>query len=166
MSQVIGNAPPYNAPYFFAQAIPGLIADSTMVKNVDSWACDVTNIQFGVVCSRSAAASMKVVPGGTLPVGISVHDHLIASRGGYTQYDAVSVLSRGRIWAKCDATLTGIVDGAPLYFVPATGAVSATATGNTAIPKAVFRSAPASIFDMLGGAAVNVAVVEFNYPTI
>lgn len=164
MSQVISNSPPYNAPYFFAQAIPGLIADSTDVKNVDTFACGATAIGFGLVCSRNGAASMTVVPGGALPVGISVHDHLIASRGGYIQYDAVSVLSRGRIWAALLNT-TGILDGAPVFFDAATGKVNTTGSG-TAIPKAVFRSAPASIFDLLGGAAVNVAIVEFNYPTI
>ena len=166
MSQTISGSPPYVAPYFYAQAFAGMLADSTDVKDVNTFACDVNPIPFGVVVGRTAANSMKVGVGGTMPVGLSIHDHLIASRGQYNQYDAVSVLTRGRAWALLDATTTGVLDGAPVYFVPATGAASATATGNTAIPRAIFRSPPASVFNLLGGAAVNVAVIEFNYPML
>src|SRR5215472_9713291 len=160
MSQSISGPVPYVTPYFFAQAFAGMLADANDGKNVDTFACGTNPVGFGVVVSRTAAAALTVQVGGALPVGITVHDHLIASRGGYTQYDAVSVISRGRVWALCDATLTGIADGAAVYYVAATGAVSATSAGNTAIPRAVFRSAPASVFNLHGGAATNVAVVE------
>lgn len=163
MSQTIGNTPPYSSTYFFAQAIPGLIADSTDVKNVDTFAAN-TAIGFGLIVSRTAAAALTVTPGGTANfVGISLHDHLIASRGGYNQYDAVSVMSRGRAWCLVTGATTGLTDGAPVYVTP-TGGVSAIATGNTLLIHAVFRSAPAAIFDVLGGASVNVAVVELHYP--
>ena len=163
MSQTISGSPPYNAPYFYAQAMAGMKADS-MDDNVETLACGAAAIGFGLVCARSASASQIIVPGGAagLIAGVTLHDHLIASRGGYTQYDAVSVLTRGRVWAVVD-TVTGVVDGAPVYYTAATGAVNNTNT-NPAVPHAIFRSAPASVFNMLGGTAVNVAVVELHYP--
>jgi hypothetical protein len=165
MSQTISGSPPYNAPYFYGQAMAGMKADSSN-DNVDTFACGVTGIGFGVVCGRLSAGSMVVAPGGTAPleVGITLHDHLIASRGGYTQYDAVSVLNRGRVWAVVD-NVTGVQDGAAVYFTTSTGAVN-TVNTNPALTNAVFRSAPASVFNMLGGTAVNVAVVELHYPLV
>lgn len=166
MSQTVGGSAPYTPPYFFAQAFAGMKADS-MDDNVDTFACGATAIGFGLVVSRTAAGAMTVAPGlATLHVGVALHDHLIASRGGYTQYDAVSVLTRGRAWCVLSDT-TGVVDGAAVMVETTTGKVNqAGTTGFTALTNAVFRSAPASVFDMLGGAAVNVAVVELHYPNV
>jgi len=165
MSQTVSGVPPYNAPYFYAQAMPGMKADS-MDDNVDTFACGATAIGFGLVVSRTVAAGMTVAPGGTAPLalGIALHDHVIASRGGYTQYDAVSVLRRGRAWCVVDDG-TGVVDGAGVFFTTATGKVNTVGT-NVALANAVFRSPPASVFDLLGGAAVLVAVVEMHYPMV
>jgi hypothetical protein len=162
MSQTISGSAPYVPPNFYAQALPGMIADS-IHNNVDTFACDTAPIGFGLVAGRVAAASMKIKPGGTAPIGITLYDHVIASRGGFTQYDAVSCLTRGRVWAVVDSA-TNVDDGVYVYFVPATGTVNATPTGNTALPKAIFRSKTASVFNLLGGAPVLVAVVELGYP--
>jgi hypothetical protein len=163
MSQTISGSPPYNAPYFYAQAMPGMKGDS-MEDNVETFACGAVAIGFGLIASRTAANSIIIAPGGTTNfVGISLHDHLIASRGGYTQYDAVSTLTRGRAWCVVGGATTGLLDGAPVY-VLANGQVSAISTGNTLLLHSIFRTASASVFDLLGGTAVNVALVEMHYP--
>lgn len=165
MSQTISGSAPYNPPYFFAQAMPGMKADS-MDDNVDTFACGATAIPFGVVCGRTATAALTLAPGGTAPlaVGIALHDHVIASRGGYTQYDAVSVLRRGRAWCVV-SDITGVIDGAAVYFVTANGQVN-TINTNPALTNAIFRSAPAAVFDLLGGASVNIAIVEMHHPLV
>jgi len=166
MSQTISGSAPYNPPYFFAQAMPGMKADS-MDDNVETWACGATAIGFGLVVGRTGAGLMTVAPGTALKVGISLHDHVIASRGGYTQYDAVSVLTRGRVWCQLATDATGVVDGAAVMYETATGKVNvAGTTGFVALTNAIFRSAPASVFDMLGGTAVSIAIVEMHYPLV
>jgi len=165
MSQTITGPVPYNAPYFYAQAMPGMKADS-MDDNVESWACGAAPIGFGLICGRTATGAMTIIPGGPAPllIGASIHDHVIASRGGYTQYDAVSILTRGRVWCVVDVA-TGVADGAPVFYSAATGAVNNTNT-NVALVNAVFRSGVASVFALLGGAPATVAIVEMHYPLV
>lgn len=164
MSQTVtGN--PYNM--WQPQAFVGMKADSTDVANVDTFACGTTPIPFGVVVSRTAAAALTVVPGGaTNVVGISLHDHLVGSRGSFTQYDAVNVINRGRVWASVLAT-AGIADGVAVTYDTATGKVSAG--GANALTGAVFRSAaitlPDGTYAWEGGTMTALgAVVEFNWP--
>jgi hypothetical protein len=160
MSQSV-TAGPYHA--YQGQAIIGMKADS-MDDNVDTFAA-AAPIPVGVVVSRVAAFDMKVQAGGTAMVGIALHDHIIGSRGGYIQYDAVSVLTRGRVWAKVkDAT--NVEDGVYVHYDPATGEVGTT---GTKLVNAVFRSKAVPLPDVNevvwgDGTSPLGAIVELHYP--
>src|SRR4051812_933419 len=164
MSQTV-TAGPYNA--YQSQAMIGMKADS-MDDNVDTFAA-AAPIPFGVVVSRVSTANLKVQKGGTAFVGIAIHDHIIGSRAGYIQYDAVSVLTRGRVWAKLKSAVN-VQDGAYVGFDATTGEVSAwPAPGGTKLLNAVFRSASASLPDaaqvIWGDGTTSLgAVVELHYP--
>lgn len=149
-------------------AIPGMKADS-MFDNVDSYSARAA-INFGVVVG-STGTTIKVGASNTNMKGIALHDHLIGSRGGYNENDAVSVLTRGRAWARVAGAGTGIADGAKV-FVTTAGLVQATnAGGGVEMPNAKFRGptvALGSAADVVwGGTAgnVNCAVVELHDPT-
>src|SRR3954464_13846056 len=160
MSQTITGGP-YNA--YQSQAMIGMKADS-MDDNVDTFAA-AAPIPVGVVVSRVAPADMKVQAGGAAMVGIALHDHIIGSRGGYLQYDAVSVLTRGRVWAKVSSA-TNVADGVYVHYDPATGEVGTT---GTKLVNAVFRSAAVSLPDVnevvWGDGLTSLgAIVELHYP--
>jgi hypothetical protein len=142
----------------------GMKADS-MDDNVDTFAA-AAPIPVGVVVSRVAPADMKVQAGGAAMVGIALHDHIIGSRGGYLQYDAVSVLTRGRVWAKV-SDATNVEDGTYVHYDPATGMVAA-GTG-TKLINAVFRSKAVPLPDVNqvvwgDGTSPLGAIVELHYP--
>ena len=85
--------------------------------------------------------------GGANPVGIALHDHLIGSRAGYHQYDAVSVLTRGKAWCQvAPGAEAPIDDGIYVGFDPATGMVNST--GGAVLPNAVFRSKAIAVYDI------------------
>jgi hypothetical protein len=153
-------APP--APYgnYMNPAFAGMKGDSTE-DQVATFAANAA-IGFGLVCSRTAAAALTVVAGGTIPIGVSLHDHTIASRGGYMQYDAVSILEKGKAWCQV-ADPVNVVDGAYVAF-DATGKVQfTTGAGFTVLPKAVFRSAAIDVYDITYSTTTKVALVELNY---
>jgi hypothetical protein len=160
MSQTITGAP-YSA--YQSQAMIGMKADS-MDDNVDTFAA-AAPIPVGVVVSRVAPFDLKVQAGGTAMVGIALHDHTIGSRGGYIQYDAVSVLTRGRCWVRLSSA-TNVDDGVYVHYNPADGTCAAT---GTKLLNAVFRSKAASLPDasqVVWGSGVTTlgAVVELHYP--
>jgi len=151
-------APP--APYgnYMNPAFAGMKGDSTE-DQVATFAANAA-IGFGLVCSRTAAGALTIVAGGALPIGVSLQDHTIASRGGYTQYDAVSILEKGKAWMLVkDAT--NVDDGVYVNFDPATG--QATAGTGTVLPKAVFRSKAISVYDITYTTTTLVALVELSY---
>lgn len=160
MSQTVSTGP-YSV--YQSQAMIGMKADS-MDDNVDTFAA-AAPIPFGVVVSRVAPFDQKVQAGGAAFVGIAIHDHVIGSRGGYLQYDAVSTLTRGRCWAKVkDAT--NVDDGVYVHYDPATGEVGTT---GTKLLNAVFRSKAVSLPDVnevvWGDGNLSLgAVVELHYP--
>src|SRR6187399_3121255 len=82
-------------------AYAGMKGDS-MDDNVDTFACGVAPIGFGLVVTRTASGLLTVLAGGPAPLlaGVALHDHIIAAKGGYTQYDAVSVMNRGKVWCQ------------------------------------------------------------------
>ena len=137
MSQSVTHGP-YSV--YQSQAMIGMKADS-MNDNVDTFAA-AAPIPFGVAVGRVAPFDMKVQAGGTAFVGVAIHDHIIGSRGGYLQYDAVSVLTRGRCWVRLNDPLN-VADGVYAHFDPATGEFYAAAGGpGIKMINAVFRSGP------------------------
>jgi hypothetical protein len=142
-------------------AFAGMKGDA-MDDNVDTFAASAA-IGFGLVVSRTVAAALTVAAGGAIPVGVSLHDHTVASRGGYAQYDAVSVMNRGKVWCQV-ADPTNVVDGAYVAFEAATGKVQfTTGAGFNALPKAIFRSAAIAVYDINYTTTTNVALVELHY---
>jgi hypothetical protein len=167
MSQTLENLGPYQ--YYQYPAMVGMKADS-MFDNVDSFACGATSIPFGVVVSSNPANGIIIRPGGTVPNvrGISLHDHLVGSRGHYWEYDAVSTLTRGRVWAKIKAgeAITNMRDGLAVFYDTATGEITAT---GTRLPNAVFRSNAIALPDAAQvvwatGAMQYSAIVELHHP--
>jgi len=143
---------------YMSVAFAGMKGDS-MDDNVDTFACAANPIGFGLVVGRTAPFVLTIQPGGTAPVGISLHDHIIASRGGYAQYDAVSVMNRGKVWCQCSAA-TNVEDGTYVRFDPATGQVNTT---GTILSNAVFRSKAISVYDITYTTTTLIALVEMHY---
>jgi hypothetical protein len=119
-------------------------------------------IGFGLVVGRTAPHLLTVQVGGANPVGVSLHDHTVASRGGYLQYDAVSVMSQGAVWCQVTpADASSVDDGIYVFADPATGMVG-TATG-AALPKAVFRSKAIDVYDITYTTTTKIALVQLSY---
>ena len=154
--------PPNPYGLYLQPAFAGMKGDS-MDDNVDTFACGVDPFGFGLVVSRTAPHLLTVMMGGANPVGIALHDHLIGSRLQYHQYDAVSVLTRGRAWCQvAPGAEAPIDDGIYVGFDPATGMVNST--GGTALPNAVFRSKAIAVYDITYTLTTNIALVEMHYP--
>jgi hypothetical protein len=160
MSATVPQTNPYHM--YLQPAYAGMKGDS-MDDNVDTFACFSVPIPFGVVVGRTAPHLLTVQPGGADPVGISLHDHTVASRGSYTEFDAVSTLTRGRAWCKVIAAdAAAIEDGIYVTFDPATGEVG-SATG-TPLPNAVFRTKAIDVYDITYTTTTPIALVEMHYP--
>jgi hypothetical protein len=156
--QVVANS----YAQYLSVAFAGMKGDS-MDDNVDTFACATNPIGFGLVCSRTVAGALTIAQGGAIPIGVSLHDHTIASRGGYIQYDAVSVMNRGKVWCQVGTDTANIVDGAYVAYETATGKVLFTPTGNTVLPKAIFRSGVVAVYDITYTTTTNIALVELHY---
>lgn len=165
MSQTLENLGPY-ASYQYP-AIVGMKADS-MFDNVDTFACDdEEGIDFGVVVSSETTGTIRVKTGGGVEHvrGMALHDHIIGSRGGYMKYDAVSTLTRGRLWARVSDP-EGIEDGVQVSYDEETGEV---AVAGTKLPNATFRSKAVSLPDAsqvvwATGIMTYAAIVELHHP--
>jgi hypothetical protein len=153
-------------------AFAGMKADS-MDDNVDTRPAG-GDIPFGRVCAFQGPNSHIVGVGPAVllgPVaGISLHDHVIGAFGNrYRLHDAVSLLTRGRVWAEVSATATLIDFGTQVSFVMADGTVTGSTAGTAALPNAVFRSRPVVIpplFPSTTLGAMTIALVELHYPMI
>jgi hypothetical protein len=141
-------------------AFRGMKVDS-MEDNVDTFAANA-DLAFGIVVGRDVAGALTVVPGtGVGVVGMTLHDHIIASRGGYIKTDPVSVLTRGRVWAWVAGAGAGIAGGAPVFYDAASGMVQGS--GGVQLLHATFRSSMVTVPNIAGGSA-NIAAVELHYP--
>jgi len=151
---------------YMAPAFIGMKADS-MDDNVDTFACGAANVDVGVAVKRTAASALTVANGAsvTLGVGISLHDHIIGYYGTYRQYDAVSVLTRGRVWAAV-SDATGVADGVACKADPTTGKFLTTGTVAVAVTNAVFRSAAISLLNVDGVTTTLGAVIELHNPNV
>ena len=156
-------------PYasWMAPAFVGMKEDS-MDDNVDTFACGVVSpalLGVGIAVQRTASGAITVKAGAsaTLGVGVALHDHIVGYLGGYRQYDAVSVLTRGRVWVAL-ADGTGVVDGAAAKADPTSGQFSTT--GSIAVTNAVFRSGPISLLNVDWTTTTLAAVVELHNPNV
>jgi hypothetical protein len=153
--------------YYMPQAFVGMKADS-MFDNVDTHPCGEEPIDFGVVVGKVSADTNGIGPGaGIRVVGIAIHDHLVGSRERFHHFDAVNVLTRGRVWAKVkEGEEDNIADGDPVHFDPETGEVGAS---GTPMSNAVFRSKHIVVPPVWPHATLGsglAAVVELHYPNV
>lgn len=112
----------------------GMIAESQMIKDVSSRPVDNAAIPFGRAVGRGAT-DRAVRLGGAGYEGITVADKS-RSADEFAVGEIAGVLRKGTIWVTASVAVT---PADTVYFVPATGAITNVATGNTAIPNAKFE---------------------------
>ncbi|AUX76401.1 DUF2190 family protein [Sinorhizobium fredii] len=96
---------------------------------------DVEGIGFGKVCVQGTADNQVVDSEATAKfVGIAVLD-TTRPTGKYEQYENVAVMKKGVIVVQASEA---VAVGDPVYYTPATGVLSKTATSNTLIPNATW----------------------------
>jgi hypothetical protein len=157
-------------------AFAGMKVDS-MDDNVDTCPCGgVNEIPFGRVCVFESANGRRVqLPVDPVPgplAGITLHDHIIGAYGNvYRQYDAVSVLTRGRVWADVSVmagSAASIAYGNDVAFELATGMVTGIVSAATgAVINAKFRSGVIAVPPIWPSATLGsglIALVELHYP--
>ena len=101
-------------------------------------------IGFGKVAVQGATDGAVRAPasGETKFVGITVIDQAVdpSSPDEYPVGASAGVLRSGSVWVKVGEAVTA---GDPAYFVPASGAIMKTASGNTLIPGGRFDTSAA-----------------------
>jgi hypothetical protein len=155
----------YDANYDLPPGFPGLIYDSMFTDKVTVPAGNF-NHKFGTAVGIVPATGVSVLPVGTTPVGIAIHDHNksggYVTQDGYVQYDAMAVMSRGRIWAAAGGACT---KEGPARYDPATGVFSDA--GTAIFPGARFKSSAVTVVGIMpGDAAQSIVIVELGHPTI
>jgi len=102
-----------------------------------------TGIGFGKPAYQGAT-DQSVAATGSILRGVTEVDHNVrptaAQTDAYAQGDTVTIMTRGVIWVVVSGAVTA---GAPAYLTSA-GAWSATSSGNTAVPNAIFDSSAAN----------------------
>lgn len=118
----------------------GQIADSTTVRNIDSYIAEGV-IEFGVALKRGTDKQKQVLTWAdaiTVPVvGIAVFSHqgsraLFATSANYQINDSVSVMTKGRVYV---TTALNVVAGDLAYVTATTGAFTNVATNNLLVGK-------------------------------
>ena len=127
----------------FDIGVAGQIADTSLC-DVASRIVENAVVGFGLAVGRgSADESCRL--GGTGFEGITVQDKSVESDDNsvdqYAVGEMAGVLRKGTVWVTVGSAVTPASTG---YFTPATGAISATASGNTEIVGAKFETSAAS----------------------
>ena len=120
-------------------AFPGMLAEGQPARDVASKRVEGGEIAFGLAVGDGAADGSCTL-GGTGFVGITLADKSRA-QDGFVEGEMAAVIRKGTVWVTADAAVSA---NAPAYFVAATGALTPTATGNTAIDGAVFETSAAA----------------------
>lgn len=135
-----------------ARWFEGMVLNQEPADIVTRIAEDAEGIGFGKVCVKGTADNQVVDSEATVPfVGIAVADPGQPA-DTYAQYANVAVLKRGVIVV---AASEAVAPGDPVYFTPATGVLSKTASGNTLIAGAIWETSRDS---------ANLAAVRLNTP--
>ena len=113
-----------------ARWVEGMIPNMEPNVIVTRVAEDVEGIGFGKVCVQGTADNQVVDSEATVKfAGIAVLD-TTRPTGKYEQYDNVAVIKKGVIVVQASEA---VAVGDPVYYTPATGVLSKTATSNTLI---------------------------------
>jgi Uncharacterized conserved protein (DUF2190) len=120
------------------EAIEGMLANTEPNLIVSRIAEDAEGIGFGKVCVLGDADNTVTDAEANKKFeGISVLDPS-QPEDTYARYSTVAVLKRGVIWVQASVA---VAKGDPVYFVPATGVLTNSASGNTQIAGASWDSA-------------------------
>ena len=160
----------YDSNFDFAPAFPGMLADSGFTDKVTIPAG--TTHQFGTVVAAVNSTGRSVMPvGSNIVQGVALHDHNLAGRflpdvanasDRYVQYDAISVIRRGRVWARASGACT---KDAVAKYDPATG-IFADA-GSATLKNAKFLTGNLTIVGITAGDPTSIIVmVELHDPGI
>jgi Uncharacterized conserved protein (DUF2190) len=120
-----------------ARWLEGMVLNQEPAGIVTRIAEDAEGIGFGKVCVQGTADNQVVDSEATAKfIGIAVAD---AGQPAdiYAQYANVAVMKRGVIVV---AASEAVAVGDPVYYTPATGALSKTATSNTLIAGAAWET--------------------------
>ena len=113
-----------------ARWVEGMIPNMEPNDIVTRIAEDVEGIGFGKVCVQGTLDNQVVDSEATVKFsGIAVLD-TTRPTGKYEQYDNVAVIKKGVIVVQASEA---VAVGDPVYYTPATGVLSKTATSNTLI---------------------------------
>ena len=130
----------------------GMVLNQEPADIITRTAEDVEGIGFGKVAVMGSADGLAVDSEITVPfLGIAVAD---PGQPGelYAQYANVAIMKRGVIVV---AAGEAVAYGDPVYYVPATGVLNKTASGNTLIAGAIWETARD---------ANNLAALRLNTP--
>lgn len=117
--------------------VEGMVLNSEPCVVVSRIAEDAEGIGFGKVCVQGTADNQVVDSEATVPfVGIAVLDPTKAG-DTYAQGDTVAVMKKGVIVVSASEA---VAVGDPVYYTPATGVLSKTATSNTLIAGAIWET--------------------------
>lgn len=129
-------------------AIAGMVADMSPRTVVSRIVEGVAGLGFGVVAVKGTGdRQVKASAAATAFIGITIMDPTVApgavptTPDQYQEKDVCAVLQRGTVWVVAGAT---VVAGEQAYFVPATGVITNSSSGNTAIPGGFFDTSAAS----------------------
>jgi hypothetical protein len=124
-----------------AAAFPGQIADGEQATNVISRVVDPASanpVNFGepVLQGASDGTVQSVNGGAGVFRGIAVRDATLPPSAGdqYDQTLTAAIMTKGVIWV---TTAVTVAAGQPAYY-PAAGALTNVASGNTAVPNAMW----------------------------
>jgi hypothetical protein len=164
----------YDSGFDLVPGFPGLLYDAGVTDKI-SVPCGSAAVPFGCAVFADPATGHSATPVTGTFIGAAIHDHNLSGRYSsvagandtYIQYDAISVLRRGRIWAR----ITGTVVKESVVVTALTTDLSFTTTAADAthivVPNARFLSANLSIIGILAGdTANNIAILELHEPTI
>lgn len=116
-----------------ARWVEGMVLNMEPNDIVTRLAEDVEGIGFGKVCVQGTADNQVVDSEATVKfAGIAVLD-TTRPTGKYEQYDNVAVMKKGVIVVQASEA---VAVGDPVYYTPASGVLSKTATSNTLIANA------------------------------
>lgn len=155
----------FDATFDYAPAFAGMIADAMFTDKI-AVPCGAAAQPFGTVVGYVEATGISELP--VVPpriAGIAIHSQQLGSRrtasNGYAQYEAMSVMRVGRIWALASGTCT---KGAVAKYTLATG-IFADA-GAATLARAKFLSGNLTVPAISGEATHQIVLVELSTPYI
>jgi hypothetical protein len=120
-----------------ALGYPGQVAEGQHARDVASKRVENATVAFGVAVQSGVADDSCRVGGSGTFVGVTVSDKTRQPDDNYKVGEMAAVIRKGTVWVQVAATTAA---GAPAFYTAATGALTAVAAGNVAIPNGRFET--------------------------